>query len=225
MVTAMIKISYAGTLAYFNPEMLETGRYWRKWLLTYRHNEHLSNTRTAYYIFKALTILNKDIPDLSSRLSFHLWGDIHPGNQKMVKEMKLEKIVHISGTIPRSETLNKLSSSDVLFLPLEMPAEQHRSLFIPGKLFEYLQIGKPILMLGEDSDSADILKRSGLGLFAPQNEAETIAELLKRIVIDPAFLVKLVPDTSYIESLHVRYRVAEIAEVFRRLSKNKDTKL
>lgn len=177
-----LTIGYAGTLGYYHPDsenktlkfLGKLGNYF--W--TYNHNYVDKSTRSAYYLFKALKILLEKEPNYADTIRVNLWGNIHSGNQKQVSALGLSNIVNISSHLPKEESFRKLKSCDLLFLPLEHGKNGKETLFIPGKLYELLEIGKPILALVENSDCKQIIERSGLGIFAPPDDPEKISEML-----------------------------------------------
>ena len=53
---------------------------------------------------------------------------------------------------------------------------------IPGKLFEYLAVGKPILAIGPpDSDVAEILAQTGNNFYCNFGDIDATIEALKRV--------------------------------------------
>jgi glycosyltransferase involved in cell wall biosynthesis len=51
-----------------------------------------------------------------------------------------------------------------------------------GKLFEYLGAGRPILVLGEETEAARIVTDAGAGFATPADEPEKIAAALRRLL-------------------------------------------
>jgi hypothetical protein len=93
------------------------------------------------------------------------------------------------------ETLDALSAADILVL-FDSPG---RRIGVPGKLYEYLGAGRPILALAEpDGDTAAILRSSGvMHRIAPPRDAVQIGRAIAglvmemrsaRAVADPALL-------------------------------------
>jgi hypothetical protein len=83
----------------------------------------------------------------------------------------------ITEQVPHREALQIAQSSDSLLLLQPQSATQ-----VPGKLFEYLQIGRPILAFVQRNSSVErLLERSGVPYrcifpdYAPQSIDETIA--------------------------------------------------
>jgi glycosyltransferase involved in cell wall biosynthesis len=49
-------------------------------------------------------------------------------------------------------------------------------------LFEYLASGRPILVLGDETEAARIVGETGSGFSAPASDPRAIAEALRRVV-------------------------------------------
>ncbi|MFC1937652.1 hypothetical protein ACFLWY_03745 [Chloroflexota bacterium] len=82
------------------------------------------------------------------------------------------RILHL----PKRRALAFASGSDFLFVVMPPYAK-----WIPGKLFEYLRMGKPILALvPEDGDAAKIVKEAGAG-FVISHEPGKMREQLRDI--------------------------------------------
>jgi hypothetical protein len=106
-------------------------------------------------------------------------------------------------------------SCDVLFLPIELPAKEHNTLFIPGKVFDYVKLRKPILILDQSSDCGQIVKKSGLGLFASNNDVEDIVNCLSELSYNFEEVKNRIRiNDEYIESLAFENRAREMSEVF-----------
>jgi hypothetical protein len=52
---------------------------------------------------------------------------------------------------------------------------------VPGKLFEYLAVGRPVLAVAPpDSATADVLNQTGGGWLAPSGDPEAIVRVLRQ---------------------------------------------
>lgn len=214
----MIKIGYSGTLGYFDPRIKERSllaKTFKSLFWTYRHNIELSYTRSPYYFFRAIEQLKLRDKELSTKLKIELWGNIDNRNNLLINEFCISDVVSIDKMLPKLESESKLMECDIFFLPMELPAKEHGSLFIPGKVFEYLFLRKPIFMLDEDSDCANIVRNSGLGIFANPTEVSDIAEKLEDIISEKREgKSRIKRNDVYIDSLSFKYRAREMAMVF-----------
>lgn len=213
-----LTIGYAGILngyapskgsINFFPQML------KRIFFSYRVNNISNHTRTGYFLFQGIKYLKKNYPINAKRLKVELWGIIDPLNKQQVEEYRLTDIVSIGGYLSKSESFKKLMKCDILFLPLESALGEQRPLFIPGKLYEYLKTGKPILALAEDSDCSVILKNSGLGIICSPYKASEIANYLNYLIENKDSINEIYKgNESYIQSnfnfIEITKKMAEV---------------
>src|SRR5688572_4902108 len=187
MVSDKLIISYGGSLACFDPSIP-----YRNKLFTFRnYSVNNPDTRSAYFLFNGLKCFMEKNPELKDRVELHLWGLIDPGNIRQADEMGINGIVKISGYLNKQESLEKLSRTDLLFLPLERGVNGHEPYALPGKMFEYFKSGKPILALCTESECSRLLLKSGLGIICDPTDAESLADRLKFLVLNKDELSKL----------------------------------
>jgi glycosyltransferase involved in cell wall biosynthesis len=216
-----LHICYAGSLGYYSPlEKQNSSNFVRQLFWTYRNNTVDSSTRSAYYLIRAVKILKDKYQINDSDLKISLWGSIHPMNKSQIIELGLDAFFDISGYFSKKETVDKLKSADLLFLPLEMStSKEFKSLFIPGKLFEYLSLNKPILSPSEPSDCQDILLKSNLGIITKPNDEKEIAEVIYRYIKNPELLNDLKPNVEFINTFTFIEKTKELAKIFDQLIK------
>jgi glycosyltransferase involved in cell wall biosynthesis len=89
---------------------------------------------------------------------------------------------------PHRESLAELLAADALLLVVDPGAGPGgAAAALPGKIFEYLRAGKPILMLGEaGSDAAALVRRHGAGAVIDPSQPERFADALRALVSGPA---------------------------------------
>jgi glycosyltransferase involved in cell wall biosynthesis len=81
------------------------------------------------------------------------------------------------GYLPHHRTTAHVKGAAALLLLIKDLHPEHHLITIPGKLFEYLGAGVPILMIGPDGDAADIVRATG-GTVLRQADATAAAEAL-----------------------------------------------
>jgi glycosyltransferase involved in cell wall biosynthesis len=211
-----ITIAYAGTLRFEN-EIKKTasfGNRLKSWFWTYQRNSFYAQTRSALPLFTTISKLGEE----KQALTCHLWGDIDLKNQMLSQRLGVESSVIIEGYLPKDETVRKLKEADILYLPLELNPPQHQTLYLPGKLFEYLWLGKPILAFAEDSDCKDILIESGLGMVFSPFETDEAADFLRKILLgDIDISRRFKANSSFINSFSFDRKAKELAALFDQL--------
>jgi glycosyltransferase involved in cell wall biosynthesis len=50
-----------------------------------------------------------------------------------------------------------------------------------NKLYEYLAAGRPVLVLGDDSQAARTVQEAGCGIVAPAGDPAAVADALRRL--------------------------------------------
>lgn len=217
MLDTTLHIGYAGSLKGHIPGS-EHQPWWRPiadWIWTYRNRTLQHHTRSGYYLLKGLAHL-KASSEHPPKIHLHLWGLIDPIHKEQVEQMDLADLVTIEGYFSKPESAAKLAACDVLFLPLETSDDP---LFIPGKVFDYMRLGKPVLALGPESDCTRILKRAGLGIQVSPEVAAEVAEALAQLVAQKPQLADLYQaDQAYIEeSFHFSHIAEKMDAVFQKV--------
>ena len=83
---------------------------------------------------------------------------------KSIKENGLSKYYEYLGFLPYSQLLKEMNKADYLMVC------PYDSRHVPGKLFEYLRIGKPIIAFCDDNNEiGTILKETRAGMLFPYN--------------------------------------------------------
>ena len=219
MDSKQLQIAYSGSLDAFDPNHTAGfAKCLKQWFWTFKNDTVDSSTRSAYYLIQAVQLLKSEYGVTSDQLQLKFWGHINPLNNSQVINSGLSDFFDISGYLPKSESIVSLSQADMLFLPLEKSNVQGRgTLFIPGKLFEYLNSYKPILALCEPSDCRDILIQSGLGICINPDRPIEIAQKILEFITDKSLLEKYKPNKRYISDFSFRNKTFELSEIFRRL--------
>lgn len=225
-----LKIGYSGTLFYYrpiakNPHIIKLFlKIIRNWVWEYRVYNVDHSTRTATYLFRAVRNMKDKDPNIGEIVQIELWGNIHKEYIKLANDLDINDIVTISGYVTKKESLEKTKKCDVMFLPLETSTNFQKSYFLPAKIFDYLQMKKPVLILSKESDALDVLTRAGLGIACDPGDVDEIAEKIMYLVEQGDDLSGIVnPDVKYIqENFHFKNISKKLADVFENLlDKNK----
>jgi len=213
-------LAYSGSLDAWQPN---TGKSFMQkvlsWFITYKHSSVDKSTRSAYYLIHAVAKLKNQKLIQVGDLSIQIWGSIHPLNIEQAKSENVLEFFEFGTYLSKKESLQKLHQADALFLPLEKSAsDTHRTLFIPGKLFEYLRADKIIFALAEDSDCKDILRKSGLAICSAPDDVDEIASNLYKLLKAEIKKQDLKIDYEYIQSFSMENKTAELSKVFDSLS-------
>jgi len=109
----------------------------------------------------------------------------YPGyseNMDCVRELGLEDIVRILGNLKHKQALGLMKGADALLLIGDVSADA--GAYIPGKLYEYMGIGKPILALNMAGEATEIIETFDLGQVADPTDKEKIKQAYLQLYLD-----------------------------------------
>lgn len=130
-------------------------------------------------LWQCLSELIKEVPEFANHFELKLIGTISPEILEMVHAYNLDDYLNLIGYVTHQEALRHQRKSQVLLL-IEINSLDTMSI-IPGKLFEYMITGRPIIAIGpRGSDFADIIKDTNTGVFFDYDEKDR----LKTVILD-----------------------------------------
>jgi len=142
-----------------------------------RLNEFSKNTMKTEILLHAGNLFDYQNPvnfwqtirkriDFGRKMILRFTGTVGSGIRKSIKENGLSDYCEYLGFLPYSQLLKELSAADYL---LVCPYDSRH---VPGKLFEYLRIGKPIIAFCDDNtEISNILKETRAGMLFPYNSS------------------------------------------------------
>jgi glycosyltransferase involved in cell wall biosynthesis len=125
--------------------------------------------------FEALTILANRRRDLWGRLQTVFVGDVPKQGDAFPRASEAFPTQFL-GYQPVAVAAAVMRAADGLILFNPSTSDDSRSFIIPGKLFEYLQAGPPIFAMCGPGDCADIVRRSGAGVWVHDRHPERMAD-------------------------------------------------
>ena len=121
--------------------------------------EQLRNPENLWEILNALVEENADF---SKDFELKFVGRIDDKILQQIEFFALGKNVNLCGYLSHNRAVEEMNNSDILLIT-NFDRDTSKGI-IPGKLFEYLAVGKKIVSFGpKESDVADILKETGSG--------------------------------------------------------------
>ncbi len=142
--------------------------------------------------------------DLQARKSINLHG--------------LDQHTNVISHLPHKEALDMAAQSALLLLPLNKTPNVGG--IAPGKLYEYMALGRPVLCIGpENGDAARIINSTGTGYVTGFDDSDTCRNLL--LQWKQAFLEKtLIPAARDIRQFSRQQLTGQIAGIFDKMIQN-----
>lgn len=142
---------------------------------TLAHIGSLLSARNPEILWKALNELVTENTQFANNFELKFAGVVSKTVMQTITEYELGDYVTNLGYISHEKAMELQRQSQVLLL-IEIDSEETQ-MIIPGKLFEYIQSGRPILSLGPPkADFASIIKETVTGSFFQYTEKQALKE-------------------------------------------------
>ena len=103
--------------------------------------------------------------DKGVKLNIKFIGTVSPAIKDVIKETGLDKFTEYAGFLSYEDLIIELVNAQYLLVCASEPRH------VPGKLFEYLRTGRPIIAFGNDNaEVSEILKNSNAGMIFNYND-------------------------------------------------------
>lgn len=182
------------------------------------HLGAMNADRNPVVFWKALAAIIKEQPDLKTKLKIQLIGKTDYSVKQSLQQHHLHNYAILVPHMPHYEALKKAANSALLLLPLNKTANVKG--ILPGKIYEYLALKRPILCTGPvDGDASDILQETKSGVCIYFDDFATC----KKVLLD--FMQKhknkkLFPETSNINRYSRSALTKQIANIMNSISEN-----
>jgi glycosyltransferase involved in cell wall biosynthesis len=140
------------------------------------HAGNLSRERDPTLLFKAFAKVAKRYPEI--RCEIEIIGQLDPAFEAVAAEFGLTGVIRKITGMPFLDCLERLAEADLLVL-IEAPCE--RGVFLPSKLIDYVEVGRPLLALSPSVGAVrDLIECHEFGWFAANDSEDEIEAALER---------------------------------------------
>ena len=155
---------------------------------------HLTHLGTIYphfggRFFPALRELVREFPDVKQRLRVNITGYPDEETLRYAREEDLRDIVTIRSFVNHTDALLAMRSSACLLLFYGNPYISR--VCVPGKIYEYLRVGRPIFALSVEGGLKQIIEEGNAGWVVHPADTEGIKKALMSLLglggVDPCF--------------------------------------
>lgn len=167
----------------FHPASLEAGLT-RNRLRRVRNRQIEPLGRTGYYLLQAIAIWRDQVgAELAEqRLAVHFYGQVDESHRQLMQRLGIESLITMHGYVPHQQSVEALCGADAVFVPLHGVPEPERALVVPGKLYEALASGRPVLGALPPGDGADLVRQMNAGIVVPPTDEKALAGALGSMV-------------------------------------------
>lgn len=168
-------------------------------------------TRSHVYLVEAINQLLGRDSELLGTVELHLAGVLDEADRSVAARCP---VATLHGYMSHAESIDLMRSADLLFLPMQNLPQGVRATIVPGKTYEYLASGTPILAAVPEGDARDILTEAGNARIVRPNDVDGLAAAIAREVerfrsgSDPR-----PPDPDVVARFEYRKLAADLAAV------------
>ncbi len=183
------------------------------------HLGSMNSKRNPENLWEVISALCLENQEFKQHLEIKLIGQVDASIIKSIENLDLNSYLQKIDFLPHKNGLMELNSSSILLLPINLKA--HSEGIIPGKVYEYLATGKPILAIGsKDSDIKYIIENSKNAILLDyQDSAE-----MKSFIWNEFINFKSNSATNKTEANN-QYSRKELANRYKQLVKNLTQKI
>jgi glycosyltransferase involved in cell wall biosynthesis len=168
-------------------------------------------SRSHVPLIEALDRLKLEDGERFASISLHLAG---VASDEDLSYVRGRPYVRYHGYLPHSETVRLLQSADLLYLPMHGLPGGGRATIVPGKTFEYLAAGRPILGALPEGDARDLLERMGNARLVPPGDVAALSDQVRQAFESPG--TPLPPTaTAQLARFERRTLTSQLAEILR----------
>ncbi|MCW1886360.1 glycosyltransferase [Luteolibacter flavescens] len=136
-------------------------------------------SRSHYYLLQAMEKWLAEAPDIASEVRMHCVGVLSRSDQALIDASPAKELFACSGYLSHAECLHYVRGADLLFLPMHKMPEGMKAGLVPGKTYEYMAAGRPVLATLPASDARDFLEYAGTGVFCDPGDVNGLLAELK----------------------------------------------
>lgn len=173
------------------------------------------STRSHLYLVEALRRIVHAEPRLRAVIAVDLAGVFSPEDPKAAADLEF---VRFLGYLPHAESVALIQRTDLLFLPMHKIRPGARAGIVPGKTFEYLATGKPILAAVPAGDARDYVQAAGTGLVCAPDDVDAMVGIIRAEIArwesgeEPP-----TADAGYVERFDRKVLTQQLADTLRRV--------
>ena len=137
------------------------------------HFGSFNRDRNTSALWTALNVLSQENPEFKSQLRIHLIGQTDNSVLKDIDSNGLSANLLLIDHLPHKKGIDHLAKSQILLLPINNTP--NAAGILPGKMYEYLAVKRPVLAIGPtNADFAKIIQETNSGVVINFEDVEKI---------------------------------------------------
>lgn len=177
-----LEVVHTGT---FHCEYLDRSMIRRLRRLRHHSRAPIDRTgRTPHHLLEAARELSRRSADFDRDVRFRFIGHRDDALVSCIRKSGLEEKVRLDGYMPHDEAVQAMRRAGALFLPGGSIPDGRCDLIVPGKTYEYLASGRPILAALSPGDARNLMNEAGATYVCDPCDMTLMIEQLGRLHAD-----------------------------------------
>lgn len=131
--------------------------------------------RSHVFLLEAVERLIGTHPELEGTLEVCFAGVLSDTDKHLINDLPVAREL---GYVSHAQSIELLRSAELLFLPMQALPPGRRATVVPGKTYEYLGSGTPILAAVPEGDARDFLREAGNAYLCDPDDVSAIASAI-----------------------------------------------
>lgn len=131
-------------------------------------------------------------------------GSRAPEAEKQISQFAYPEILDIKDHVPKSTANLMMQQASLLLLMYDKRFER----YIPGKFYDYLASGTPILVIGQSGEVVDLVKELEAGYVIPENDVDALAKIILNLMTVECVKIKRQQIDEWLK-LHTREKMSK----------------
>lgn len=175
-------------------------------------------TRSHVVLLDALEQWCERDPAALRHIEIVFAGKTSREDEAAANRSKLCGAIDFRGYLSHSASVDLVRTADLLFLPMHNLPAGRRARIVPGKTYEYMASGQPILAAVPEGDARDFLTQSGTAFVCRPDDVSGMVAIIGRIYSAWKEQVNLCkPNVTFIEGFERRRLARALADELRNL--------
>jgi len=149
-------------------------------VLTITYSGSLYGPRNPESLLRALELLQKEDSWISTKIRVRIVGRVGESVIDDIQTSSVKNCFEIVGYLRHKQSLEYLLGTDLLLLIIDSARVSHG--IIPGKVYEYIGAGLPILALAPEGETAELIRSNDLGYVFDPKDVSSLKETLLKLI-------------------------------------------
>jgi glycosyltransferase involved in cell wall biosynthesis len=169
-------------------------------------------------LLRALAVLRTEAPERAGRICVDFIGGLGAEDKALRNALELSDQVNLHPRVSHREVLREMADADILLLML--PNQEGWEHCTPGKTFELMASGRPVLAILPEGVAAELVRKSCVGVSLRPDDESVLLRLLKLCTEGPNeyLRVNYHPLNEFIASYERRQLTLRLAAALEKLA-------